>query len=176
MLLEDAIRLYGVTQNDGALELRLTDPGALVDGIVRLAQACVRVADLSYTRRQFLQSAFVEEIEEILSDTEVTYEPNVELVGRFAKPVWVDFLVTGTHLHSSVLTLSTAHPAQAHVQANEIFRRWFDLDVPERPEQRVTIFDDRHAVYRAEDLERLAGMSALIAFSDRQTIHDVLAA
>ncbi len=65
---------------------------------------------------------------------------------------------------------------QAHIQAKEIFRRWYDLDVPERPEQRVTVFDDSVDVYRDEDLERLKSLSDVIALSDRRALVDLLAA
>jgi len=55
------------------------------------------------------------------------------------------------------------------------FRRWYDLDVPERREQKVTVFDDRFDVYRDEDLNRLRDLSDVVALSDRQTLRDLLA-
>ncbi len=174
--LEDALRLYDVTQNGGALETRLPGYDHLVTGIVRLGQACIRVADLTYTRRSALVSSFSEAIEEILVDRELPYEPNVELAGRFGNLVRVDFVVRGPHRGSAILGLSSGSSSQAHVQANEIFRRWYDLDVPERTEQRVTVFDDRVDVYRDEDLARLRNLSDLVALSDRTTLTDVLAA
>jgi hypothetical protein len=43
-------------------------------------------------------------------------------------------------------------------------------------EQRVTVLDDRVDVYRTDDIHRLRDMSQLVAFSDRQTLEDLLAA
>lgn len=51
---EDALRLYGVSQVGGALELALESVDRLLPGVVQLGQACVRVADLTYTRRSSL--------------------------------------------------------------------------------------------------------------------------
>jgi hypothetical protein len=174
--LEDALRIYGVEQAGGALELALSSPSALMDGIVRLGQACVRVADLTYTRRSALQSGVSDELEEFLSDANLAFEANQELVGRQGAPVRVDFLVRGKTVQSALLALASANASQAHITANEIFRKWYDLDVPQRHEQRVTVFDDRFDAYRDEDLSRLRDLSDVVALSDRQSLEDLLAA
>ena len=44
---EDALRTYGVEQVGGALELPLRGLDGLVEGVVKLGQACIRVADLT---------------------------------------------------------------------------------------------------------------------------------
>jgi len=173
---EDALRVHGVRQEGGALEVPLASLDEIVEGVVRLGQTCVRVADLIYTRRSSLQAPATEEVEEILAEGELDYEANSELEGRFGNRVRVDFLVHGQRTHSAVLTWSSANTSQAHVQANEIFRRWYDLDIPARKEQRVTVFDDRYDVYREDDLKRLRDKSAVVGLSDRIGILDLLAA
>ncbi len=175
-LVEDALRLYDVEQQGGELIARLPGEDALMDGIVRLGQACVRVADIANTRRTSLQTGVSEEVEEVLADAEVDYEPNAELQGRFGAMVRVDFLVTGRRTRSALLTLASANTSQAHVIANEIFRKWYDLETPARSEQRVTVFDDRHDTYRTEDLDRLRGISDVVALSEKQTLQDLVAA
>lgn len=173
---EDVMHIYGAEQRGGVLELELPSLDGLVDGVVRLGQACVRVTDLIYTRRTYMQSPVAEEVEEVLADGALDYDPDVELKGRFGKPVRVDFLVKGRRTRSGVLTWSSGNSSQAHIQANEIFRRWYDLDIPARTEQKVTVFDDRYDVYRKEDLERLREKSQVIGLSDRTSIVDLLAA
>ena len=174
--LEDALRLYGVQQVGGALEYPLESPDDLLDGVVRLGQACVRVSDLTYTRRNALQTGLGEELEEFLSNAELPFAVDQELVGRKGRTVRVDFLVKGKTAESALLTLASGNGSQAHVASNEIFRRWYDLDVPTRNERRVTVFDDRSDVYRADDLERLRDLSHVIAMSDVRTLRDLLAA
>ena len=173
---EDALRIYDVSQAGGALEKRLGRIDEIVEGVVKLGQACVRVADLTYTRRIALQASVAEELEELLVDADLSFEANAELPGKRGVPVRVDFLVRGAHTTSALLTLASGNASQAHVQANEIFRRWYDLDLPQRLEQRVTVFDDRFDAYRDEDLERLRDLSDVVALSDRQTMTDLLAA
>jgi hypothetical protein len=173
---EDALRLYGVTQSGGAFERPLASLDELMQGIVLLGQACVRVADLTYTRRSALTSVVTEQVEEVLSDAGLVYEANAELVGRQGARVRVDFVVEGARRRSALLTLASGNSSQAHVQANEIFARWYDLDVPERAEQRVTVFDDRVDVYRDQDLKRLRSVSDVVALSDPGALADLLAA
>lgn len=174
--LEDALRLYDVKQAGGALERPLASPASLIDGLVKLGQACVRVADLTYTRRSALQSSVNEDLQEFLADAELEFEANQELEGRQGTKVRVDFLVKGPRVTSAVLALASGNSSQAHVAANEIFGRWYDLDVPERAEHRVTVFDDRFDVYREDDLRRLRNLSDVVALSDRQAMKDLLAA
>jgi len=54
---KDALRIHEVRQKGGALERSLPTLDVLVDGVMKLGQACVRVADLTYTRRRSLQSS-----------------------------------------------------------------------------------------------------------------------
>jgi hypothetical protein len=174
--LEDAIRPYDVKLNGAALEASMTRDEDLPEAMIRLSQACLRVSDLLFTRRTSLQAVFSEEVEEVLVDAELAYQPNVEKVGRFGKLVRVDFLVTGRRSESAVLTLASGQVSQAHVVANEVFRRWYDFAIAENPEQRVTLFDDRVNVYKAEDLDRLREFSTVLGLSDRQGVVELLAA
>jgi len=177
LFVEDALRIYDVRQEGGALETTLSkNLDNLVDAVVRLGQACVRVADLTYTRRTSQQAGVAEELEEVIAEADLQYEANVELSGRFGKPVPVDFLVTGQRTCSAVIAWSSPNSSTAHTLANETFRRWYDLDQPQRTEQKVTVLDDRFDTYRAEDMNRLKDVSDLVPLSDRRTLVDLLAA
>lgn len=175
--MEDALHALDIRHVNGALE---TDFGmtqeSLMDATVRLGQACVRVADLTFTRRSTSQVYAGEEVEEIISDADLQYETSVPLAGRNGNVITVDFVVHGKKRTSSLLTLSSQSQASAHTVANEVFRKMYDLSVPERPEQRVTVWDDRFDVYKGEDLDRLHDFSEVIALSDRNAIQSVLAA
>lgn len=171
---EDALRIYGISQSGGALEWPMNSLEQVVDGVVRLGQACVRIADLTYTRRSSLQTVFTEDLEELLVDSDFEFETNKEVPGRHGSLIRVDFLVHGPRVESALLALSSGNAAQAHAASNEIFRRWYDLSA--RTEQRVTIFDDRYDVYRDEDLARLRDLSDVVALSDKIAIRDLLAA
>lgn len=175
-LLEQALASLGVQLNGGTLDLEIPGPEALMNGVVRLGQACIRMADLHYTRRSSLTPPMGETLEDIFNDSELVYESDLELPGRFGKPVKVDFCVHGGRKTSLVMAMATGNPSVAHTRANEVFKTWYDLDIPDRPETRVSIFDDSLDVYREEDLARLRDFSDLLPLSDRRGIRDLLAA
>jgi hypothetical protein len=175
-IVTDVLKVHGVQQIGGAFELEMKDYQELIDDIVRLGQACARIADLTFTRRTSMQSSVDEEVEELLADFSLDYTPKAELKGRFGAPVKVDFLVRGRRLESAVQTLSSANSTTSHTVANEVFRRWYDLDESEKSKQRVTVFDDRFDTYRAEDLKRLRDVSDVVALSEKTTLPDLLAA
>lgn len=174
---EDSLRVLDVRQNGGALETDFeVTPDSLLDAVVRLGQACVRIADLTFTRRSTLQVFAGEEVEELLSDAELPYETNASLVGRHGNVISVDFLVQGRRQRSVMLTLASQYQAAAHTSANEVFRKMYDLKTPDRTEQRVTVFDDRFDVYRADDLDRLRDVSDVLALSQKSELVSLLAA
>jgi hypothetical protein len=175
-LLEDSIRLLDVHQDGGALVVRPPRLGELGSAVMRLGQACLRVADLMFTRRSSLASPFLEEVEEVVADSELHYDSGIEILGRFGKLVRVDFLVIGRTRRSAVLTLTAAQASLAHSAANEVFRKWYDLSIPERDEQKITVYDDRVDCYRHEDLERINELSDLVQFSDPDMLRGLLAA
>src|SRR5207249_3487265 len=113
--------------------------------------------------------------EEFVSDAALSYMPEADLAGKYG-PVRVDFLVYGLKMTSAVLGLSSSATSLAHQSANEVFRKWFDLDLPERKEQKLTLLDDRVRVYKDEDIARLESLSRVIPFSDKRAIAEALAA
>lgn len=175
-LLEDAIHTYGVTQSGGALEREIENPDSIAEDILRLAQACLRVADLSFTKRSSAVTLFSEKVEEFLNDSELSYAQNVELVGRYSKPIRVDYLVSGKKENSALLALSSAAPSGAHTLVNEIFRKWYDLEGVPSPGQRVTVWDDSTNVYKEDDLKRLGELSTVLPLSDEDDLRELLAA
>lgn len=176
MFVEDAIRTLGVAQKGGELFVDVSELSQIADAVTRLGQACLRVADLLFTRRASLQTSFAEDIEEVLADADLPYESAVDIEGRYGRVVRVDFSVQGARARSLVLGLSSHNASAAHTAANEIFRKWHDLREPQRTEQRVTLFDDRSNAYRDDDLKRLEEVSVIVPFSDREGVRELLAA
>ncbi|MBI4569175.1 MAG: DUF1828 domain-containing protein [Planctomycetes bacterium] len=175
-LLDDAIKPYGVELKGAVLEVPLTSDEALPEAMLRLGQACLRVSDLLFTRRLSLESVFAEEVEEVLVDAELDYTAGVERVVREGRIIRIDFLVIGPRYRSAVLTLAPRQSSQAHVLANELFRKWYDLARAKVRDQRVTVFDDRVDVYRAEDLDRLRDYSTVVGLSEKPMLIELLAA
>ena len=178
-IVEDICRSLQVLQDGGQLCVKLNskDDFRLDEGIVRLAQACIRMADLAMTQRLRVGNYFQEEFEEFLSRTELPYEPGIELDGRYGRLVPVDFRVQGRRVGSLVLTLSTANPNAAHPVANEVFRKWHDLEPHKSRHQFVSLYDSTTDALRADDIARLKDVSVVFGFpAEEEQIQAALAA
>lgn len=176
-LVEDALEMLEVSQRDAALETAFEPtPRALEDAVIRLGQACSRVADLSFMKRYSLQAPVSEELEDVIIDTDLPYEANALLAGRHGNDVRVDFLVQGKRRRSAVLAMRAQSNSLATNQANSLLARAFDLFTPDREEQVVAVYDDSFPVYQNTDLDRLADLCLLFPLSRRHDIAATIAA
>lgn len=173
--LEDALAVYMARLRGGSVEIELQPGEAIGPAVLRLAQACLRMADLMFTQRSSVETAFKDRVEDFLSIKELPFEQDVEIMGRRSRPVRVDYRVHGGRWDSLVLVLGSANSSSAHTISNEIFSRWYDLSVPYIREQKVTLFDDNSPV-RDADLDRLRELSTVIALSDEDTLAETLRA
>ena len=62
------------------------------------------------------------------------------------------------------------------MNANEVFKKWYDIDRPNFRGHRLTILDDKTDIYRSEDLARIKEVSDIIGFSQKEALRDMLAA
>ncbi len=173
--LADALAVYGACLRGGAIEIDLQPGDPLGPAVLRLAQACLRMADLMFTQRSSVETAFKDRVEDFLAIKDLPFDQDVEVIGRHDRPVRVDYRVRTERRDSLVLVLGSANPSSAHTIAIEIFSRWYDLTMPQIREQKITLFDDSSPI-RDADLERLRGLSDVIAISDEDTLAEALRA
>lgn len=174
-LVKQAVSPYDVTVKGAELRIEGLSLGALHDGILRLGQACLRVADISYTKRFRPATDFQAQVEDMLGEFELPYETGFEIpLGNTS--VKVDAYVHGATKKSALLLLSTASEVYAHQRSIEVFARWADLIYAQRPEQRITIWDTSTNAFGGDDLERLARNSEVIPVGERDRLKKRLAA
>lgn len=169
-LVDDVCRLQKVVQNAGVFQIEISQdelkdlPGAMV----RLSLACVRIADLSFTQRAQAYGAFETEVEEFIALTDLQYEDDVDLYGKFGKIVRVDFKVKGRTTNSLVQTLSTRNPTTAHRAFIDAFVKWHDLELHQNNYQFITVYDSLGSTLRDEDLARMMEVSTVFSFPQEQ--------
>jgi len=180
-IVEDVCRTLNVAQEGGELLVRLTGAdlasSALSDAMVRVAQACIRTADIAYTQRLRAPASFKDEVEEFISSDGVEVESGIVLPGRFNKDVSVDFRTRGRRVKSLILTLSTQNNAAAHGVSNEVFRKWYDLEPQRSEHQFLTLFDSTNNSIRDDDLARIGELSTVLAFpAEQDAVMEAIAA
>jgi len=171
-IVEDVCKTLSVTQDGGELLVRLKKEelatSSLSDAMVRVAQACIRTADIAYTQRLRAPASFKDEVEEFISSDGIDVESGLVVPGRFNKDVPVDFRIKGRRIKSLILTLSTQNNAAAHGVSNEVFRRWYDLEPQRANYQFLTLFDSTNNSIRDDDLARIGEVSTVLAFPAQQ--------
>jgi len=174
-IIKNILQTYGIWEEGGCLECRI-DINSVADGIVRLGQACLRVADLSYTVRFAPQSLFAEEVEEVLDETGLPYERTAKILGREHNVVKVDFKVRGPRTESALMLLpaETRSETAARQKAEHVFSALFDLQ--NWPGQRIAVLDDRKQIYPDADISRIETTALVVPFSDRESFSDILLA
>ena len=176
---QDICQGLGVTRDGGELKIHLdaSQAPSISTLMVRLAQACLRTADMALTQRTPVADTFADGFEEFIVEIDRPYEIGVEVIGRYQKPVPVDYRVRGQATVSLVQSLSTGNAAAAHGLCNEIFRRWYDLEHEQARHTFVTVYDTTNNAVREEDLLRLGEKSLVLGYpAQARQLTDVLAA
>jgi hypothetical protein len=170
-------QIFEVEEKDGELMVAVGNLSTIGDAVSRLAQACARISDLSFTQRFRQETDYNNRVETFFDAGNLIYSTSVKLIGKYNREVTVDFLVEGVRFNHLVMTLSTLNPASAHPMANEAFRRWYDLELHRNQYGFVTLYDSTNDCIREDDVMRLSEISSTFAFpAEADTIQEVISA
>jgi len=164
--LADICSTLGVEQDGGAFFIRLKQEKIkeVPDAMLRLAQTCIRVADIAYTQRLRAPATLTEDFEEFIVGLDRPYKPGVKIPGQFGTEVEFNFLVEGQRMRSLVQILSTANQSAAHILSVDAFARWSDIAPVRHQYQCLSVYDTSNDVFREDDLKRLQVVSDIVGF------------
>lgn len=167
-ILADICVATGVDSKNGELQIGIEEQQIdiqLAPAMIKLAQACVRIADLSYMQRFPTIPTFRDQVEEFIDQSALDYEPDFvvdQVVGRGSQ---VDFRVRGRKKTSFVKTISTNNADVAHRQLVEVFAKWYDLAPKRKNNQFITVVEDKPVeLYKPTDMKRLEDVSDTIIY------------
>ena len=165
-LVSDVCRVLKVEFRTGELQAWVLDGEGdnLARSIVRLAQACVRVADLSFLQRHSAPILFKEEVRSYLGQHYAVEQNPSGLIGRWGREVPVDFRVGAGNQAALVKTISNAGKGKVHPLLTDAFAKWYDLEPGFKKDQFVTLIDDNENISRDDDLKRLEEKSHVLRF------------
>jgi hypothetical protein len=106
-LLEDICRTLNVNTSEGVLQIFLDKrsiAASISDAITRLGQACVRAADLEFIQRSNSGRLLRDEVAQTFAEFHIEYKPNPKVIGRYGRPIKLDFEVFG-RTRSSLLRI-----------------------------------------------------------------------
>ena len=174
-IVRDVCVTHRVEFSEGALWLNVHGPTAFAESVTRLAQAALRVADISFTLRPRVAASIADEIMEFLNENNVPFRANEKLKGYSHKEHTIDFFTFPPKRDSFVALLSTGNPFTALELVEKTSGIWRDLDVLKAPRSNgvskpppkfVTLFDDTQEVWKPEHKRMLERDSDIAYWSD----------
>ena len=178
-LIQDVCMTHSIQLFRSTLTARCESIESLCDCILRLSQACGRVADLWLTFRQSAVSWVMAEVADLLLASHIPYERNKSLMGESGRKWTIDFF-TNTTSHSALIqVLSTTSRSAAHKVTDHAFTGWHDLQSLRAKIDHarfVTLFDDTAGIWRPEDMKLLEQVSDVARWSNRGEFISLIAA
>lgn len=182
LIVKSICKRLNVEFENRQLQIKL-DPDVIdqtADAMMRLGQACVRVSDLAYLKRQSSRSEFAGKVGASIRQMGLQPERGKFLPGDNGRDVYFDFLVKGPAKTSLLKTVSAATKDGAHAQFNEVLSRWVDLQSyrSKGTHKLLTVIQDKKWAYREDDLKRIGRFSdEIIAFpSDKERLRKAITA
>lgn len=170
-LIDDTCMTHGVEFFRGMLQARCRPDEQLAEVVTRVAQAALRVSDLSFTFRVKAAAAagsIGEEVAGLLAEKELGFERDEPQEGRSGREWNVDFHVRSERRSSLVRVLSAANDAAAHRVSEHTVAAWHDLKylaAGREPLTFVSLFDDTADVWAEEDFRLVGELSAVSRWS-----------
>jgi len=179
VLLQDACLTHGLELFRGMLLARCQRPEELAATVLRVAQGCMRVADLWYTLRFRSSESLSDEVADLLTDRKVAFDRRQALPGRSSRVWWPDFHTRTEKASALVCVLSTGSRAAAKGRVNDVVAAWHDLShlrLGPSAMRFVSLVDDTLDVWGDEDLRLVSeGLSTLALWSKPDEFIDLLA-
>ena len=167
-LLHELCQGLGVEHKNGELAISLYPETDLADAVLRLAQACIRTADLHYTltfknKTDFHQIFFAD----FLSTERPDHIENFSIDGRFGRNVKIDFFVRNRRAKDHlIITMTSTNKTSSHAVANDVFCRWYDLERYKDNYAFLTVLDSTSRAFHEGDINRVADVSRVIRYPD----------
>jgi hypothetical protein len=177
-LLNDICLNHGVELYHGALTLRVNDRDNFASLVTRLSQAALRVADLWFTFRTRMVESVTDEVQDFLTEREITYERNEPFVGRSGKVYRIDFHTRTPARTSLVNVLSSGSQAAASRIVDHVVAGWYDLNHLAVGQQLrfVSLFDDTVDIWSPENIRLVSELSDVAYWTNPDEFQELLAA
>ena len=175
--IRDVCVTHGVEWYQGELILRIGGNVNLADSVMRLAQACSRVADLWFTFRFYTSRELVQDVAELLDANKIRYEPKTKQKGSSGRDWPVDFHTRTEEASAFVLVLSTGAKSASNRIVEHATAAWVDLrnePLKQKTLKFVSLFDDSVDVWSPEDYKQVEPFSEVVLWSRPSDFVDAL--
>jgi hypothetical protein len=178
-LIGDICLTHSVEFFKGMLQARYANNAEMTDAVTRVAQAAIRVSDLSMSFRNRGVESVVAEVEDFLIEMSISHQKWPGIPGR-SGTIWTPHFQTRTALRSSMVhVLATGSRSAARIVRDHAVAMWFDLSnlkVASNPIQFVSLFDDTADVWSGDDFRLISEVSDVARWSEPEEVAQMLGA
>lgn len=177
-MVEDVCLTLGVELFRGQIILRC-DTESLVQAVVRVGQASLRIADLWFTMRTRAVETVADEVADWLQEKAIPYERAARHAGRSGRTWTVDYQTHVPQRTCLVFVLSTGSRAAARRVTEHVVAGLYDLShlrVVQPQLAFVSLFDDTEDVWQEEDFRLVEPLSTIARWSRPDEFEQVLRA
>ena len=176
--LQDVCQSLGVEHRNGELGVAVYPETDVADAVIRLTQACLRVADLLFTQTFKNKTDFHQIFSKgFLNLERPDHLENSTIEGRFGRNVKIDFFVRQkTAKDQLIITMTSTNRTSSHAVANDVFCRWYDLERYKNDHVFLTVLDSTSRAFHESDISRVADVSRVIRYPEEaDTLRELLA-
>jgi hypothetical protein len=150
-----------------------------------LAQAAIRITDVSFTFKGRQFESFAAEVEEFLIEKSISLERNYKIEGESTRLWTIDFRTIRPSKTSLIYTLSTGNRGQAKRLTDHVVAAFYDLRNIRasaqpightQPIDFISLVDDTTDAWESEDFKLLESLSIVTSWSRQDEFLDRLAA
>jgi len=151
------------------------DADNLGERLIDAIQAVQSISYLSYTRQQYTQSDFKEDVGEFLTEEGFYFTANGDIQGETENHI-VDFTISGTQHPTYLDAIHAESTSSAKSIAERLGFKWMDIR-NENPDARcISVLDDTSGEYDARTENILQGVSThYVQWSNRDHLTQILA-
>ena len=177
LLIRDACQTLDVTLDRGQLTLDYVKECEVGEAVIRLSQACMRVADAWFLEHSRVARDLSSDVFIWLGKQGLRVKRSTPFRGLSGREWNVDYCVASKQKTSLVFLLSVQSRGSSHGAIHRVHTGCSDLDrMP--PAQRnwslVSLFDDTVDVWKSEDYALLAQVSTVASWSRRDEFKSIL--
>jgi|SRR5690625_1071729 len=179
-ILDSVTNNYNIRLNNGTLYAIVKNPKMLLQAIMNLSQAVIRVTDIIYTIRRGATDSFKEEVSDMLEVNNVNFEVDYPVKTPVTESNYTFDFAIETANKIRLMNLATTSRPDIKPSIDKLIKTWFDIQnhlLEEYPiENRITLLNDVSYEWKENDYLLLKELSEVYKWTEREKLVSLLTA
>lgn len=173
-IIKSVVDTYNIRFSNGVFFALIKNKLNILEAVINLSQAIIRVSDLIYTLRESFVGVFREEVMDLLDNKGINYEVNYPVRSEgLSSNYTFDFAIESDKGIRLMNLLSSTKEGRKPIIDSHV-KTWLDIDtnMPETfPRQsRITLLDDYSYVWKFRDFQLLTRFSDVYKWTEREKL------